>query len=188
MNHIFDEAQIVSLMGQFEAPPTIQDEDADLWFYRRRTVALLRRYARASIEVGRLPSLLGREFFRSRVTSYTMRNFEDVVIFVTDMERAIARLNDYDKKLLAMNILEEYTIPEVGRLLGCTQRTVERALQNAIDQLSRILLAGGLLEEQQLVAKCCQEGKDSESKVSDSNKWKNKSTELGGTPPTNLIS
>ena len=174
MNHISNEAQLVSLMGQFEAPPTLRDEDADLWFYRRRTVALLRRYARASIEVGRLPSLLGREFFRSRVTSYTMRNFEDVVIFVTDMERAIARLDDYDKKLLAMNILEEYTIPEVGRLLGCTQRTVERALQNAIDQLSRILLAGGLLEEQSLVSKCCQEGKDYELKVSDSNKWKNK--------------
>ena len=188
MNHISNEAQLVSLMGQFEAPPTLRDEDADLWFYRRRTVALLRRYARASIEVGRLPSLLGREFFRSRVTSYTMRNFEDVVIFVTDMERAIARLEDYDKKLLAMNILEEYTIPEVGRLLGCTQRTVERALQNAIDQLSRILLAGGLLEEQSLVSKCCQEGKDYELKVSDSNKWKNKRTEFGGTPPTDLIS
>jgi RNA polymerase sigma factor (sigma-70 family) len=119
----------------------------EMWPYRRRTVALLRRYARASVEVGRLPSLLGREFFRSRVTSYTMRNFEDVVIFVADMEQAIEKLNALEKKLLAMNILEEYTVPEVARLLSCTQRTVERFLQDALDQLSRILLAGGLMEK-----------------------------------------
>jgi DNA-directed RNA polymerase specialized sigma24 family protein len=62
------------------------------------------------------------------------------------MERAIERLNALEKKLLAMNVLEEYTIPEVARLLGCTQGTVERFLQDAPDQLSRILLAGGLME------------------------------------------
>jgi DNA-directed RNA polymerase specialized sigma24 family protein len=137
----------LSLMGQAEIPPTIFcEQDVELWPYRRRTIALLRRYARASVEVGRLPSLLGREFFRTRVTSYTMKNFEDVVIFVTDMEQAIEKLEIYDKKLLAMNVLEEYTIPEVARLLGSTQRTVERSLQEALDELSRILLASGLLE------------------------------------------
>ena len=35
----------------------------DLWLYRDRTVGLLKRYLRYSVEVGRLPSLLGREFF-----------------------------------------------------------------------------------------------------------------------------
>jgi hypothetical protein len=67
--------QVWSLMGQAELPPSVMfgETEMDLWPYRRRTVALLRRYARASVEVGRLPSLLGREFFRTRVTSYTMR-------------------------------------------------------------------------------------------------------------------
>ncbi|MGA2966469.1 MAG: sigma factor-like helix-turn-helix DNA-binding protein, partial [Terriglobales bacterium] len=115
-----------NLMGQAEPPPAVVfgETEKELWLYRRRTVALLRRYARASVEVGRLPSLLGREFFRTRVTSYTMRNFEEVVIFVADMERAIERLNGLEKKLLAMNILEEYTIPEVAQVLGCNYRTV----------------------------------------------------------------
>lgn len=81
------------------------------------------------------------------VTSYTMRNFEDVVIFVADMERAIEKLSPSEKKLLAMNVLEECTVPEVARLLRCNQRTAERLLQEALDQLSRILLAGGLSEE-----------------------------------------
>jgi len=104
-----------NLMGQAEPPPAVvfDETEKELWLYRRRTVALLRRYARASVEVGRLPSLLGREFFRTRVTSYTMRNFEKVVIFVADMERAIERLNGLEKKLLAMNILEDTTVREM---------------------------------------------------------------------------
>jgi hypothetical protein len=138
-----------TLTGQAErVPSTVFAQAAmDLWPYRRRTIALLLRYARASVEVGKLPSLLGREFFRSRVTSYTMRNFEDIVIFVTDMERAIEKLSSLQKKLLAMNVLEEYTVPEVARLISCNQRTVERLLQQALDDLSLILLTAGLLDE-----------------------------------------
>src|SRR6202142_4796349 len=89
------------LMAQAERPPSVLfgENEVDMWSYRRRTIALLRRYARASVEVGRLPSLLGREFFRTRVTSYTMRNFEDVVIFVTDMEQAIDQLGPLERRL-----------------------------------------------------------------------------------------
>ncbi|MGO9777121.1 MAG: sigma factor-like helix-turn-helix DNA-binding protein [Terracidiphilus sp.] len=153
------------------------ETEMELWPYRRRTVALLRRYARASVEVGRLPSLLGREFFRSRVTSYTMRNFEEVVIFVADMERAIEKLSAIEKRMLAMNVLEEYSIDEVARLLGCTPRNGRRLLQDALDQLSRILLAGDLMEKLPSVTrgqKTCQEGKNYNFDVSDSNEGKNK--------------
>lgn len=137
-----------SLSGQAEVPPSVVfgETELDLWPYRVRTVALLRRYARASVEIGRLPSLLGREFFRSRVTSYSMGSFEDVVIFVTDMEHTIEGLDALEKKLVAMSVLEEYSIPEISRLLAYPQRTVERLLQGSLDQLSRILLSRGLLE------------------------------------------
>jgi hypothetical protein len=185
--------QLCSLTAQAELPPSVTccETKVELWPYRRRTIALLRRYARASVEVGRLPSLLGREFFRSRVTSYTMRNFEDVVIFVADMEQAIEKLNGIERRLLAMNVLEEYTIPEVARLLGCTQRTVERFLQNALDQLSWILLAGGLMEilpSPTRGVRSCQEGKNYNSGVSCSKEGGNKSRKVGGTPPSNLVS
>ena len=40
------------------------DRDAELWLYRDRCIALLKRYVRLAVEIGRLPSLLGREFFR----------------------------------------------------------------------------------------------------------------------------
>lgn len=136
------------LMGQAELPPVtgFDEREAELWPYRARTVALLRRYARASVEVGRLPSLLGREFFRSRVTSYSSASFEDIVIFVADMEHTLEKLDDLQRKLVAMNILQEYSIPEMSRLLAWPQRTIERLLTGAIDQLSRLLLACGLLE------------------------------------------
>ena len=181
------------LMGQAELPPSVvfARTELDLWPYRRRTVALLRRYARASVEVGRLPSLLGREFFRTRVTSYTMRNFEDVVIFVADMEKAIEKLNGLEKKLLAMNILEEYTVPEVARLFRCNQRMAERFIQEALDQLSRILLAAGLMEflpTAEGSENTCQEVKRCNLDVSNSNKGGNKFGKSVGTPPSDLIS
>src|SRR2546425_12524226 len=56
--------------------------EAELWLYRDRTMGLLRRYRRISIEVGRLPSLLGRELFRTKISSYHGARFEEAVIFV----------------------------------------------------------------------------------------------------------
>src|SRR6516165_10165417 len=44
--------------------------DPNLWLYRNRTLAMLYRFFRLSMEVGRLPSILGQEFFRNQVTSY----------------------------------------------------------------------------------------------------------------------
>jgi len=150
----------------------------DLWPYRDRTVALLKRYARASVEVGRLPSLLGREFFRSRVTSYSMASFEDVVIFVHDMEQAITKLGLMEKKLLAMNVLEEYTQAEIARLLGCTKRWIEFQIPEAVDELTRILLECGLMRrmaQSESRPKTCQGGRNGVFSVSDSNEGENNS-------------
>jgi DNA-directed RNA polymerase specialized sigma24 family protein len=137
----------VVMRAQAEPPAPCRETQMDLWLYRDRTVALLKRYARASVEVGRLPSLLGRECFRSRVTSYSMTSFEDVVIFVHDVEGALAGLDGFHRRLIAMNVLEEYSFPEVARLLRCPLRTVEREVPEALDTLSGIFLEGGLLNK-----------------------------------------
>lgn len=136
-------------MAQSELLPVVgfHAEEVDWWPYRVRTRALLKRYARASVEVGRIPSLLGREFFRSRVTSYSMGSFEDIVIFVADMEHMLDKLDKMTHKLIAMYIFEDYTISEISRLLHWSERTVERLLHEAIDALSRILLNTGMLEQ-----------------------------------------
>jgi hypothetical protein len=137
-----------TLMGQGELPPSVlfAETELDLWPYRGRTVGLLRRYARASIEVGRLPSLLGREFFRSRVMSHSRGSFEDTVVFVTDIERTLDELDGMEKQLVTMYLLEDYTIPEIARLLSCCEKTAERLLHDTIDQVSRLLLGRRLLD------------------------------------------
>jgi len=121
--------------------------DPTLWIYRDRTVALLRRYMRLSVEVGKLPALLGREFFRTRVTSYRTSTFEDAVIFVHDVERSLEELPDFDKSIIATVVLQEYSHEEAAQVLGCALRTVARNYPEALDRVSAIFLRKSLLTE-----------------------------------------
>jgi len=149
----------------------VPGSDPDLWLYRRRTIGLLRRYMRLSIEVGRMPSLLGREFFRSRVTSYKASTFEDSVIFVHDVERSLEMLGEFDKQLIAKIVLQEYSQEEAGRQLGCGLRQAARCYVEALDRVSEIFLKRALLTRlpctKAEAEKSCQGGKTSEFPVSD---------------------
>ena len=147
--------------------------DPNLWLYRERTLGLLKRYFRLSIEVGRLPSLLGREFFRSRVTSYRMSTFEDAVIFVHDVERSLEQLDDFERELIAKIVLQEYTHDEAARLMGCWRRTVGRRFTETLDHLSEIFLEGELLVKlpetpKKKAPQSCQEGEIDEKLVNHS--------------------
>lgn len=52
----------------------------ELAFYRRHTQSLLRRYMHMSMQMGRVPSVLGECMFRGRVSSYRVKSFEDAVM------------------------------------------------------------------------------------------------------------
>ena len=150
--------------------------DPELWLYRERTVGLLKRYLRMSVEVGRLPSLLGREFFRARVTSYRVGTFEDAVIFVHDVERSLEQLDDFERKLIATIVMQEHSHDEAALRLGCWRRTVGRRFPEALDKLSDFFLEGGLLtrlpKRESKTPEACQEGEMSEIPVSDSEETK----------------
>lgn len=133
--------------------------------YRGRTTAMLRRYMRYSIETGRLPSLLGREFFRAKVTAYRLVTFEDRVIFVHDMETCLHRLDDFSQRVLARIVLQEYEHEDAARLLRCTRMTVHRVLLEALDELSAILVGVGLMDA--VPGNSCQGGKSGPFSVSD---------------------
>ncbi len=135
-------AEMVLDMAEASTAPPI---DPELWLYRERTVGLLKRYFRISIEVGRLPSLLGRELFRSRVTAYRMSSFEDAVIFVHDVEKSLEHLDAFERELIAKIVLQEYSHEETARIMGCWRRTVGRRFPETLDRLSEIFLQGGLL-------------------------------------------
>ena len=121
------------------------DRNPDLWLYRKRTVGLLRRYMRFSIETGRLPSLVGREFFRAKVTYYTATTFEDRVIFVRDVEKCLNRLEHWDQQLVARIISQEYGQEQAARILHCSRSKVARRLPEVLDLLSEDFLRVGLL-------------------------------------------
>jgi hypothetical protein len=140
-----------------------EDRERTRRTYRGRTVAMLRRYMRYSIETGRLPSLLGREFFRAKVTSYTVATFEDRVIFVHDMEKCLARLDDFSQQLIARHIMQEHDQGATAKLLHCTERTVRTYMPVVLDLLVEILLDVGLMKPIEMVSEnSCQAGENDE--------------------------
>lgn len=141
-------------------------EDPYLCLYRGQTVLILRRFLRTSMETGRLPSVLGREFFRAKMSWWRPPTFEDAVIFVHDVERSLEKLDRREQELIAKIVLQEHTQLETARMLHSTLRTVARNYADALDHLSEIFLAGEILTPFAVVEmeaeNSCQEAKDDE--------------------------
>jgi len=143
--HNFPAPLSVPNEAQLEEDPL--DRNPDLWMYRKRTVGLLRRYLRFSLETGRLPSFVGREFFRTKVTCYTTTTFEDRVIFVRDVEKSLERLEYWDQQLIARIIFQEHSHEHAAHIMHCSRSTVERRFPFVLDLLSEDFLRVGLLAE-----------------------------------------
>ena len=106
-----------------------------------------------------MPSLLGREFFRAKVTSYTVVTFEDRVIFVHDMEKCLDRLDEFSRQLIARHILQEHDRWATAKLLHCNEKTIRRYTPVVLDLLSEILIDVGLMERIDSIQRnSCQEG------------------------------
>ena len=118
----------------------------ELAFYRKYTEAMLRRYVRLSMAVGRVPSLLGRELFRGHVSSYRMTNFEDVVVFCFDMEKLLGRMRAADQEMIKRIGMQEYKHQEVASMMRMSLRHCRRAYGHAMDRLTELLLEARMLE------------------------------------------
>ncbi|HEX3469961.1 MAG TPA: hypothetical protein VHT28_02145 [Silvibacterium sp.] len=127
-----------------------------LAFYRKRTELLLRRYMRVSMDMGRVPSVMGNIVFRGRASSYRIRNFEDAVIFVIDVEKCLKRLDGFSQELIARIALQEYTQAETAELMGQGLRSVTRKYAEVLDRLTSIFLESRLLIPDH--PEICQEG------------------------------
>ena len=129
-----------------ESGDDLGDWREDLWLYRTRTHSLLRRYLRYSLQTGRLPSILGGDLFRAKVSEYAVTTFEDRVIFLHDMEKCLGKLDKLSQELIARVVLQEHSLWSAARMMHCNEKTVRRLLPEAIDRLSRMLIDSGLLE------------------------------------------
>jgi hypothetical protein len=124
----------------------------EMAFYRKYTEGMLQRYIRLSMEAGRVSSLLGQEMFRGNVTSCRVEGFDDVVIFVHDVERCLGKLEEEQQSLISRISLQQYTIIETAALMGLKPRTVIRRYGQAIDSLTRVFLGVHLLEPQKMLS------------------------------------
>ena len=122
----------------------LEGEDT-LPLYRRETERLLQRYFHLSLDLGRLPSMLGGEAFRARVSSIRPHTFEDLVIFVHDIERRLEELRPELLETIAAIVFLDQSHEEASISLRVSRRQVERRYTDALDELSRRLLVTGLL-------------------------------------------
>ncbi len=67
-------------------PPATPAEESDprpeMICFRGQTLAMVRHYFELSSQLGRLPSLMGREFFRAKVSHHAIPSFEEHAVFV----------------------------------------------------------------------------------------------------------
>ena len=114
-------------------------------FERTRAMSVLLRFFRSALLLGRMPSLLGREIFRSRMSTQPSRAFEDAVVFVCDVERCLRQLETFDQKLLAFCVLEDHSEWDAARRFHCSQSEVSRRLGRSLDSLHESFCAMGIL-------------------------------------------
>ncbi len=133
-------------------------------FYRTYTEAMLRRYGVLSMESGRVPSMLGREMFRGKVTSYRVHAFDDVIIFCHDVEQCVRQLLPEQQRLIHRIGVQEYTFGEAAGMFGMSLRSVQRRYHEAVDELTTIFLERKLLER--IATDPCQEGNGSAKMLS----------------------
>lgn len=136
-------------------PRECEPIEEGIQFYRRRTEAILRRYLKASLAVGRVGSVMQDVTLRGRASSYRMKNFEDVVIFAIDVEKCMKLLDVYSLKLVVKIAVQDYMIVEVAQQMGQDERTIARNYGKALDSLSREFLRRDILVEEDW--KPCQE-------------------------------
>ncbi len=115
-------------------------------YERALTMGLLHRFFRTALLVGRMPSLLGREIFRSRATATPARAFEDAVVFVCDVERCLRDLEPLEQRLIAFCILEDHSEWEAARRFHRSQSDISRRLGRTLDLLHETFCRVGLLK------------------------------------------
>ena len=114
-------------------------------FERARTMALLFRFLRTSLSLGRMPSLFGREIFRAQAQSRRPSAFEDAVLFVCDIEKCLSELEPLKQRLIAYCVLENRSEWEASREFHSSQSFISAQLGLALDILHRTFCQRGIL-------------------------------------------
>jgi Sigma-70, region 4 len=140
------------LLGSKQRPPELPQGDEidprpEMLCFRGQTFALVRHFFELSCQVGRLPSILGRELFRARVSHHAIPSFEDQAVFNRDIELCLEKLNDDHAEIITLVGLYDFSHEEVAEMLRCSKAWIAQRFAEALDCLSEIFLEGGILSE-----------------------------------------
>ena len=128
-------------------PRDVVEPRPEMLCFRGQTLALVRHFFEISSQLGRVASLLGREFFRSRVSHHAIPSFEEQAVFARDVEICLLQLCDDDLELVTLVGLYDFSHDEVGDMLHLSRTRVGDRFYHALDCLSEIFLRAGLLCE-----------------------------------------
>ena len=85
--------------------------------YRGQALAIVRHFFEMSCQLGRLPSILGREFFRAKVSHRTIPSFEDQALFAHDIRQSLTRLAEDELRVLTLIGLYDLNLDEAAEIL-----------------------------------------------------------------------
>jgi DNA-directed RNA polymerase specialized sigma24 family protein len=124
------------------------DPEPETICYRGQTLAIVRHFFEVSCQLGRLPSILGREFFRAKVSHHTIPSFEDQALFAHDVESALMKLEDEDMEVITLVGLYDLSHEHAAAILRRSEGCVSQRYSEAIARLTQIFLDIGVLRRE----------------------------------------
>jgi len=91
-------------------------------------------YEKARTKNGRTTHISPRGWQERR-----QREFDARIVYVLDIERAMAQLDPTEQTLIIARYRDRFTEPEIACAAGCSTRTVSRALPAAMKHFATIL-------------------------------------------------
>ena len=123
------------------------DSRPEMICFRGQTLFMVRHFFEISCQLGRLPSLMGREFFRAKCSHHAIPSFEEQAVFNRDIELCLARLTDQQAEIITLVGLYDFSREDAAAMLGCSRAWAGERLATALDCLTEIFLQAGLLSE-----------------------------------------
>ena len=131
----------------------VNDEDlSEYSMFRAHSMKLLRHYLRLSLDYGRIPSVLGGEAMRARVSHTKMHTMEDETIFIHDMNRCLKQVLDEEEvRLIALIVFMDYTFEEAASMRKYSIRQTYRMFYDLMDRLTKAFFDREFLNREKLM-------------------------------------
>jgi hypothetical protein len=130
------------------AQAVVFDPEPETVCYRGQTLAIVRHFFEMSCQLGRLPSILGREFFRAKVSHHAIPSFEDQALFSHDVQRSLMKLDEPEMEVLTLIGLYDLNLDEAAGVLHCSSGYVSQRFAEALGHLTQIFLDSGLVRRE----------------------------------------